>query len=341
MEDEQLMEGAVAGVAAAVGDPYTTYMDKKAYDDFMAQTHGSYGGIGVVVSVDSEDNLITVVAPFEGSPGEKAGIKPGDKIIKVDGKEVWGDKYEEAVNMMRGPKGTEVTITIIREGITNPMDITIKRDDIVLQTVKHKVLNGDIGYIRISMFDEKTAKDFDNALDELYKKNIKGLIIDLRDNPGGVLNVVAKITDRLVPEGLIVYTEDKNKQRNALYSDKEEIDIPMAILVNGGSASASEILAGAVKDHGKGILVGTRTYGKGLVQTLFPLSDGSAVKVTISKYFTPNGTSIQGVGIEPDIVIDLPEELKGSIWELSEEEDVQLQKAIEVVKEQVLNYAGQ
>ncbi|WP_094550548.1 S41 family peptidase [Petroclostridium xylanilyticum] len=333
VEEEKLMEGAAAGVAAAVGDPYTVYMNKKEYDDFMTQTHGSYAGIGVVVAPDPKDNLITVVAPFEGTPGEKAGILPGDKIIKVNGKDVWADKLEEAVSMMKGPKNTEVTITIVRENLSQPKDITIKRDIIVLQTVKHKVIDGNIGYIRITMFDEKTSKDFDAALDDLYSKNVSGLIIDVRDNPGGLLDEVVKIADRLLPEGLIVYTEDKNKNRDTKYSDKEEIKIPLVVLVNGGSASASEILSGAIKDHGKGKLVGTKTFGKGLVQTLFPLGDGSAVKVTISKYYTPNGTSIQGVGIQPDIVVEFPEELKRSIAQIKEEEDVQLKKAIEVVKQ--------
>jgi carboxyl-terminal processing protease len=333
VEEDELMEGAVEGIAAAVGDPYTVYMDKKAYADFNTQTHGSYAGIGVVVSVDPKDNLITVVAPFEDTPGERAGILPGDKIIKVNGKEVWGDKLDEAVSMMKGPKNTEVTITIVRKNLPQPKDITIKRDIIVLQTVKHKVINDNIGYIRITMFDEKTSKDFNTALDDLYRQNIKGLIIDLRDNPGGLLDQVVKIADRLIPEGIIVYTEDRNKNRDTKYSDKEEIKIPLAVLINEGSASASEILSGAVQDHKKGVLVGTKTFGKGLVQSIFELGDGSALKVTISKYYTPKGTSIQGVGVQPDVVIDLPEELKTNISQLKEEDDVQLKKAIEVVKQ--------
>ncbi|WHH56872.1 S41 family peptidase [Petroclostridium sp. X23] len=332
VEDDKLMEGAAAGVAAAVDDPYTVYMDKKEYEDLMTQTHGSYAGIGVVVSVDPKDNLITVVAPFEDTPGEKAGILPGDKIVKVNGKDVWGDKLDEAVSMMKGPKNTEVTITIVRGNLSDFKEITIKRDIIVLQTVKHKIIGNDIGYIRITMFDEKTSKDFDAALDELYQKNIKGLIIDVRDNPGGLLDQVVKIADRLVPEGLVVYTEDRNKERSEEVSDAEQANVPMAVLVNGGSASASEILAGAIKDHRKGTLVGTKTFGKGLVQTVFPLGDGSAVKVTISKYYTPNGISIQGVGIQPDVEVVLPDELQKSVAQIKEEEDVQLQKAIEIVQ---------
>lgn len=304
VDEKKLVEGAVAGIAAAVGDPYTVYLNEKEFEDFKVQTEGSYAGIGVVVSVDPSDNLITVVAPFEDTPGEKAGILPGDKIIKVNGKEVYGENLEEAVSMMKGPKGTDVTITIMRDKQTEPKEITITRDIIVLQTIKHKIVADNIGYIRITMFDEKTDKDFESALNELLKQNIKGLIIDVRDNPGGLLSEVVKIADRLLPKGIIVYTEDRYKNRDTEYSDSNEIRLPIVVLVNGGSASASEILAGAIQDYGKGTLIGTKTFGKGLVQNLFPLADGkSAVKVTISKYYTPKGRCIQGEGIEPDIVV--------------------------------------
>jgi len=333
VDEKKLVEGAVAGIAAAVGDPYTVYLNEKEFEDFKVQTEGSYAGIGVVVSVDPSDNLITVVAPFEDTPGEKAGILPGDKIIKVNGKEVYGENLEEAVSMMKGPKGTDVTITIMRDKQTEPKEITITRDIIVLQTIKHKIVADNIGYIRITMFDEKTDKDFESALNELLKQNIKGLIIDVRDNPGGLLSEVVKIADRLLPKGIIVYTEDRYKNRDTEYSDSNEIRLPIVVLVNGGSASASEILAGAIQDYGKGTLIGTKTFGKGLVQNLFPLADGkSAVKVTISKYYTPKGRCIQGEGIEPDIVVELPEELQMSISQIKEEDDIQLQKAIEILQ---------
>lgn len=333
VDEKKLVEGAVAGIAAAVGDPYTVYLNEKEFEDFKVQTEGSYAGIGVVVSVDPSDNLITVVAPFEDTPGEKAGILPGDKIIKVNGKEVYGENLEEAVSMMKGPKGTDVTITIMRDKQTEPKEITITRDIIVLQTIKHKIVADNIGYIRITMFDEKTDKDFESALNELLKQNIKGLIIDVRDNPGGLLSEVVRIADRLLPKGIIVYTEDRYKNRDTEYSDSNEIRLPIAVLVNGGSASASEILAGAIQDYGKGTLIGTKTFGKGLVQNLFPLADGkSAVKVTISKYYTPKGRCIQGEGIEPDIVVELPEELQMSISQIKEEDDIQLQKAIEILQ---------
>ncbi len=332
VEDNQLLEGAIRGVAASLQDPYTVYLDEKDFDDLKIQTQGSYGGIGVVVSVDPTDNLITVIAPLEDTPGEKAGILPGDKIIKVNDKDVWGDKLEEAVSMMKGPKNTEVVLTVLREDLPQAKEITIERDIIVLETIKHKVIDNDIGYIRITTFDEKTASDFKDSLNDLYDKDIKGLIIDVRDNPGGLMDQVVKIADYLVPEGIIVYTEDKYENKDTKYSDKNEVMVPLAVLINGGSASASEILAGAIKDHEKGSLIGTKTYGKGVVQTVIDLLDGTALKLTVSQYFTPNGTSIHDKGIEPDIIIELPPELKTSISQIEEEDDTQLQKAIEVVK---------
>ena len=332
LEDDLLLEGALRGIVASVKDPYSRYMNQEEYAEMMEEHSSQYAGIGVVVSVDPKDNLIKVIAPFENSPGEKAGILPGDKIIKVNGAEVWGDQLNEAVKMMKGPPKTEVILTIIRGRFSKPQNITIVRDMIVLHTVEHEMLADNIGYIRITHFYEDTAKDFNEALDALYAQDVKGLVIDVRSNPGGLMQEVVKITDRLVPEGIIVYTEDRNKERRMEYSGDEEIKIPLAILTNGASASASEILSGAVKDHRKGTLVGTKTYGKGVVQNVLPLGDGSGLSLTVSKYYTPNGISIHGKGIEPDVVVELPEELQiMSISQLSQEEDVQLQKAIEIV----------
>ncbi len=335
LEDKLLLEGAARGIVASVQDPYSHYMDAEEYAEMMEETSSQYAGIGIVVSVDQNDNLITVVSPFEDSPGEKAGILPGDKIVKVDGKEVWGDKLNEAVKMMKGPPGTEVTISIVRDKSLPSKDITIKRDIIKLQTIKHKVLQNNIGYIRITGFYQDTASDFDKSLKDLYDKKVNGLVIDLRNNPGGLLDQVVKITDKLVPKGLVVYTEDREKRRNEYTSNSEEINIPLAILINGGSASASEILSGAVKDHDKGVLVGTKTFGKGVVQTVIPLFDGSGISVTTSKYYTPNGISIHGIGINPDVEIELPEDYRMSISQINEEDDIQLKKAIEVLEEKI------
>ncbi|NLK21287.1 MAG: S41 family peptidase [Epulopiscium sp.] len=331
---ESLEEGMYRGIVGGVGDPYTVYMDKGQFEDFQIETSGRYAGIGVVVSVDQTDKLITVVSPFEGSPGAKVGLLPGDKIIKVNDFEVTGEDLNEAVSMMKGPAGTKVKVTIYRKNELETFETEITRANIDYPTVSHKMLENSIGYIQIISFDEVTYNQFMDAYKDLQKQEQKAMIIDLRNNPGGLLNVVTKIADQLIPEGLIVYTEDKNGKRDTYMSDANEIKIPLVLLVNENSASASEILSGAVKDHNKGKLVGTTTFGKGLVQSLYPIGDGSAIKITISKYYTPSGICIQGIGIEPDYVVELPEGLRSKL-SLEEDEDSQLKKAIEVLKEQL------
>lgn len=333
INEDSLEEGMYKGIVEGVGDPYTTYLNKKEFEDFQTETSGRYAGIGVVVSVDQIDQLITVVSPFEGSPGAKAGLLPGDKIIKVNDFEVTGDDLNEAVSMMKGPAGTKVKITIYRKSDLKTFEAEITRANIDYPTVSHKMLENQIGYIRIISFDEVTNKQFIAAYKDLNDKGQKGLIIDLRNNPGGLLSTVTKIADQLLPEGMIVYTEDKSGKKESYLSDANEIKVPLVLLVNENSASASEILSGAVKDHNKGKLVGTTTFGKGLVQSIYPLGDGSAIKITISKYYTPSGVCIQGIGIEPDYVVELSDELKAKLT-LEEDEDIQLKKAIEVIKDQ-------
>lgn len=272
-----------------------------------------------------------VVSPIEDTPGEKAGILPEDKIIKVNGIEVKGSELDKAVAMMKGEEGTKVTLTIKRKDIKEPFQKVITRAKIILKTVKYKTLSNNIGYIRISMFDEKTSEYFNKAYDSLVKSKVKGLIIDVRDNPGGLLEEVVDIADRLVPKGIIVYTLDKNKEKRTWESDAKQAEMPIVLLVNGSSASASEILAGALKDWNKAVLVGTKTFGKGVVQEVIDLKDGTALKVTISEYFTPKGTSIQGKGIIPDKVVELPKNYKSSL-QIDEKQDTQLLKAIEILK---------
>ena len=253
-----------------------------------------YGGIGVVVT-PGEDNLITVVSPIEDTPGERAGIKPGDKIIKVDGEEFTADEMDEAVKKMKGQPDTSVTITILRtdkNGNNQQIDLKIVREQIRLQTVKSDVIEGNIGYIKISSFDELTYDDFKKQLDSLMNKNISGLILDLRNNPGGLLDVCVDIADELLGEGIIVYTQTKDGEKQYEYSNKKHVDIPLVVLVNEGSASASEILAGAIKDHNRGVLIGNKTFGKGIVQRIRQLKDGSGFKLTVSEYFTPKGINI-------------------------------------------------
>jgi carboxyl-terminal processing protease len=331
---ENMEEGIYKGLVEGVGDRYTSYMTKKEFEDFRTSTAGRYAGIGVVVGVDEKDQLITVVSPFEGSPGEKAGILPGDKIIKVNDFEVQGDDLDEAVSMIKGPAGTTVKLTLYRKQEQKTFDVEVERANIDYPTIAHRMLENQIGYIRISSFDQVTYDQFMKAYNDLKQKGEKGLIIDLRNNPGGLLDTVVKIADELLPEGMIVYTQDKNGKKEEFKSDANHLEVPLVLLVNENSASASEILSGAIKDHDKGKLVGTTTFGKGLVQTVFPLEDGSAVKVTISKYFTPSGICIQGIGIEPDYVVELPEELKNQ-FKIEEKDDIQLKKAVEVIKEQM------
>ncbi len=330
-DENNLLEGVLDGMTQSLEDPYTVYLNNKEYEDLQTETRGTYAGIGIVVSTDEQDNLITVISPIEDTPGEKAGILPGDKIVKVDGKEVKGSELDKAVSMMKGVKGTKVTLTILRKDVKDPIEKTIIRDEIVLKTIKDKILEGNIGYIRISMFDEKTSHDFIESYNKLSGEGVKGLIIDVRDNPGGLLGEVVEIADQILPKGIIVYTEDKKKKRRNWYSDNNQVEVPIVLLINGSSASASEILAGALKDTAKGILVGTKTFGKGVVQEVFDLDDGTAVKITVSEYFTPNGISIHGKGIQPDIEVKLPEKIKTSL-QVRENEDTQLSKAIEIIK---------
>ncbi|MFY9213430.1 MAG: S41 family peptidase [Tissierellaceae bacterium] len=336
VDDEVLLEGQLKGLLQSLEDPYSQYLTSDEYQSLTEQTSGTYGGIGVIVT-PGDDNYITVVSPIEDTPGERAGLKTGDKIIKVDGKDYSAENMDAAVKVMKGEPNTKVTLTIMRtdsEGNSETMDIEIVREIIRIVTVKSNILDDKIGYIKITSFDGITYEDFKADLNELEKRNIEGLIIDLRNNPGGLLDVCKDIADELLGEGDIVYTETKDGNREYLRSDEDMIDIPLVILVNEGSASASEILAGAIRDHNRGVLIGTTTFGKGVVQRIIPFDDGSGIKLTISEYFTPNGINIHGIGIEPDIVVELPDDVD-VIGVDNIDGDLQLQKAIDVIKSQI------
>ncbi|SHI08542.1 S41 family peptidase [Sporanaerobacter acetigenes] len=336
VDDETLTDGQLKGMFEVLKDPYSLYMTKEEFNDFMEHTKGIYGGIGVIVT-PGEDNLITVVSPIEDTPGEKAGIKTGDKIIKVNGEEFSADKMDAAVKIMKGKPGTEVSLTILRqdkEGKSNEIEMKIVREEIRLKSVKSTVLEDKIGYIKITSFDDLTYKDFKSELNSLEKQNVKGIVLDLRNNPGGLLDVCADIADEFLGEGTIVYTETRDGEREYLKSDKKKTDLPLVVLVNEGSASASEILAGAIKDTKRGELIGTKTFGKGIVQRIIKLPDGSGYKLTVSEYFTPNGTNIHGIGITPDVIIELPEDVE-MIGVENIKQDVQLQKAIEMMKAKI------
>lgn len=328
----KMLEGAIYGLAESLGDPYTVYFDKKQMEAFLEKSRGSYVGIGVTVNVD-DDGLLTVIEPAKGSPAMEAGILQGDKIVKVDGKDVTSVSDENMIiSMIKGKENTRVNITVYRPSEDRYVQFNIKRKRIRASNIKSEILSGNIGYIKIAMFDSEIARYFRNDLSNMLKNGIEGLIIDLRDNPGGSFEQVVEIADSLLPAGTIVYTEDRDGRKEYRYSDKAYVDLPLAILINSNSASASEILAGSVRDHGRGILVGTRTFGKGLVQELKLLGDGSGLKVTISRYFTPSGTCIHGTGIEPDIEVGVFDDYRNHpVSHIPRSRDIQLRTAVKAL----------
>ncbi|HWR06392.1 S41 family peptidase [Sporomusa sp.] len=316
---DTLMAGSIKGMVNSLNDPHSVYMDAKMFKEFMIETEGSFGGVGIVIG--TKDKLLTVVAPIEGTPGEQAGIKSGDQIIKIDGQDTKDLALDEAVNKIRGPEGSQVALTILRG--QEVKEYTLTRSSIQIKTVAGKMLENNIGYIRIAMFNENTGNDFIHKLQELEKQGLKSLVLDLRDNPGGLLDESVKVASQFVPKGPVVSVVTRDGHRETHSSNLPAPKYPVAILVNGGSASASEIVAGAAQDTGVGTLIGTKTYGKGSVQTVIRLDEGSAIKLTIAKYLTPKDRSINGIGIEPDIKVELPE---------TKDKDVQLDKALEVLK---------
>ena len=328
IDQELLTKGAIAGAVASLGDPWTTFMTAEDYEWFNSMIAGEYSGVGLSVAGDAEDNRVMVVAPFEDTPAWRAGLKTGDKILQVDDVEVWGDKLDEAVARMKGIAGTEVKLTVLKASNGNIADIVVTRDVISIKSIKTDMY-GDIGYIRIISFDEKTAEDFKIALDDMKAKNVKGIVIDLRENPGGLVEVCTDIADMLLPaDSLIVYMEDKNGNRENYLCEGEYYDVPLTVLINEGSASSSEILAGALRDHSRAKLVGQKTFGKGLVQTVCELpSSGDYIKVTIARYFTPNGEDINKLGIAPEYLVENPKDV-----EITESNDAQLKKALELLK---------
>ena len=331
VEKNVLLDNMYRGLLEGVGDPYTYYFNRDALAVFLERNEGSYAGVGMVVTMDFEDDKVTVVTVFAGSPAEEAGMLPGDKIIEVDGEDMIGRRVDEVTTLVRGVPGTQVRLRILRGSET--INKLITRQQVYIPTVSHRMLDDGIGFLRIESFDGVTATQFSEAYIDLRAQGLHGLIIDLRNNPGGSLQTVVHISNLLLPEGTILYTENSRGERTVYRSqDDNRIDVPLVILVNGGSASASEVLTGAVRDHGVGTVVGQQTFGKGVVQSLLALSDGSAVKVTTSRYYTPNGTSIHGEGIEPDYIVEVDRETAMMAARLEFDEDIQLQKAVEVME---------
>jgi len=303
VDTEKLINGAIKGMLHEL-DPHSNYFDKDMFKEFQIETKGEFGGLGITIGI--KDNILTVIAPLEDTPAWKAGLKAGDKIIKINGKSTANITLEEAVKKLRGKPGTKVTITIFRKGVDKPFDVTITRAIIKIKAVKYKTIE-DLGYIKLTQFKDKASDEVISALKELKNKSIKGLIFDLRNNPGGLLNEAIKVSSIFLPAGkTVVFTKDrdgKEKHYKSSLLSYRDLDIPMVVLINEGSASASEIFSGAMKDYNRAIIVGETSFGKASVQTIIPLNDGSAIKITTARYYTPNGHSIQNVGIKPDIII--------------------------------------
>jgi carboxyl-terminal processing protease len=367
IDDKELINGAIKGMLNQL-DPHSSFMPPEAFKEMQIDTKGEFSGLGIQISV--KDKMLTVIAPIEDTPAYKAGIKAGDTILKIDGESTKDLSLQDAVNKLRGTKGTSVTITIFREGWEKPKDFIIIREVIQIKSVKYKTLEDKIGYVKLTQFQQRTSEDLENALEALEKDKINSLILDLRNNPGGLLNGAVDVTSQFLPEGkLVVYIKGRSgEQQDFNTNSTKKTDYPMIVLVNEGSASASEIVAGALQDWGRAVVLGMQTFGKGSVQTVIPLSDGSALRLTTARYYTPKGRSIQSTGITPDIIIktevkengkshpvirekDLKQHLKNDVTkekeieekkpepevteapvEISEADDVQLQRAMDLLK---------
>jgi len=331
IDTEQVENQMYKGLVAGLGDPYASYYTAEELQKMQESTAGQYVGIGATLTQDKNTGIISIVRCFEGTPSEQAGLLPGDIIYKLNDTEVTGMDLNTVVTMIKTEEGATIRLSIARDGETDYLEFDVERQEVKIPTVTYKMLEGKTGYIAITEFDTITEEQFNTALAELEAQGMEKLIIDLRNNLGGVLQTVCNMLEQMLPEGLIVYTENKDGERTEYKCDgKHEFQKPLAVLINENSASASEIFAGAIKDYGIGTLVGTTTYGKGIVQRIVNLDDGTAVKLTIAKYYTPNGNDIHGKGIEPDVEVELNDNLKQKT-ELEKEEDNQLQKAIEIL----------
>lgn len=331
VEEDKLTEGAIKGYVAALGDDYTEYFTKEEMEAFKTDTEGEYVGIGIYMVLNTIDNNVTVLYPIEGSPAEEAGIKTGDIITKVDDLEYNGDNYETIADKIKGKVGTTVKVEIKRKN--EILSFEIERKKIDLYPIKHEILENDIGYIKISAFDENSAKEFKTIYNQLAKNKLNGLIIDLRNNGGGILSESLDIADYMLDkDDIIVITKDKDGHEEIKRSKRKPIvNVPVVILTNENSASASEIVVAALKENKKATIVGEKTYGKGVIQELITLADGSGIKVTIEEYFTPNKNKINKIGIEPDEIVSLPEDIEDD-YKIDKKDDTQLQKAIEILK---------
>jgi carboxyl-terminal processing protease len=339
---KELIYSAIKGTLRGL-DPHSSFLDPDSLKEMQVETSGSFGGLGIEITL--RDDILTVVSPIEGTPAFRAGLQPGDRIIKIDGLTSKDMQLADAVKRMRGKPGTKVTISVVREGWAEPKDFEIQREVIHVQSVRTHELGDGVGYIRVRQFQEQTAQDLEAAIDKLAKAGMKAMVLDLRNNPGGLLTAAVEVSEKFLDDGkLVVYTEGRVRNQNmrfTAHAKRPHTKIPMVVMVNQGSASASEIVAGALQDYGRAKVVGTQSFGKGSVQTIIPLSDGAGLRLTTAKYFTPKGRSIQGKGITPDVIVEVPKEPAAkdkpapspSLDPLEElKKDVQLQKALEVLK---------
>lgn len=317
---DSMVEGAVKGVVESLDDPYSTYLDPQTFKKLNEQIHGSFGGLGILVGL--EDQYLTVVRPYENTPAAKAGIKSGDKIVKINAEDVVGVDLDAAVNMMRGPVGSKINLTLLRNN--EELKKTLVREEIKVPTVESKVIpKTEFGYISISQFTENTPNELEEQLKKLNPKQLQGIILDLRNNPGGELIAATRVADKFVADGVIVHIDYKQGEDRVFSASGQSLNLPLVVLINKYSASASEILAGAIKDHKIGTLVGTTSFGKGVVQTVYPLDNGAGLKLTTARYLTPNKHDINKKGIKPDVQVEQPEDATV---------DLQLQKGIEILK---------
>lgn len=330
-DEEKLMEGAIEGYVQALGDQYTEYITADEMQEYQEQILGNFVGIGIYMIANEEHNLIEVLSPIKDSPAHEAGILPGDLIVNVDGVEYKATDMTVAANKIKGEEGTKVKIKILREN--KELDFELTRRKVITNPIEEEVLENNIGYLAVTSFDEGTGEEFKTKFEDLKSKNIKSLIIDLRNNGGGLVSEALEIADYIIEKGqTLLVTVDKNNNEEITKSKQDPIiDMPIVVVVNENTASASEILAGALKDAQKASLIGTKTYGKGVIQQILTLQDGSGLKITVEEYFTPSRNKINKIGIEPDEVIELPESLKNSII-IERKEDSQLNRAIELLK---------
>ena len=333
VDEKDLVYGAIKGMLSSL-DPHSSFMPPEAFREMQVDTKGEFGGLGIQIGI--KKRILTIIAPIEDTPAFRAGVKAGDKIIKIDGESTKDITLFEAVSKLRGPKGTSVTITIVRDGLEKPKDITIVRDIIKIKSVKSRIIDKSIGYVKLTQFQEKTASELRKALNKFDKQNIASLILDLRNNPGGLLKAAVDVTSQFLPPGkLVVYIKGRDGDKTEFHTVNRNkyYDYPMVVLVNEGSASASEIVSGALQDWKKALIVGTQTFGKGSVQTVMPLSDGSALRLTTARYYTPKDRSIQNTGITPDIIIKLRTKNGSKVHPVIREKDLEKHLKNDKIKE--------